>query len=61
VFPTITPNLVDPVTKLTLDVIVCTTNVCAVIVPVVVKAPDELTVNNVVEPLTKVIFLFASY
>ena len=31
------PNLVDPVTKSTLDVIVCTTNVCAVIEPVTIK------------------------
>jgi hypothetical protein len=31
------PNLVLPVTKSTLDVIVCTTNVCAVNVPATVK------------------------
>jgi hypothetical protein len=38
VFPNIDPNLVDPVTKSTLDVIVCTTNVCAVNVPATVNA-----------------------
>ena len=34
------PNLVLPVTKSTLLVIVCTTNVCAVIVPVAVIEPE---------------------
>ena len=29
------PNIVDPVTKSTEDVIVCTTKVCAVIVPLI--------------------------
>jgi len=34
------PKLVDPVTELIDDVIVCTTNVVAVIVPVVLILPD---------------------
>ena len=43
VFETIVPNLVDPVTKSTDDVIVCTTSVWAVIVSVTVKLPVILT------------------
>jgi hypothetical protein len=42
------PNLVEPVTKSTLDVIVCTTKVCAVNVPATVKlfANDAVTAET---------------
>ena len=42
------PNLVDPVTNSTDDVIVCTTNLCAVIVPVDVMSP-----STIIEPVWK--------
>jgi hypothetical protein len=41
VFPNIDPNLVEPVTKSTDEVIVCTTNVCAVNVFLTVKASAD--------------------
>jgi hypothetical protein len=47
------PNLVEPVIKLTLDVIVCTTSVCAVIGPVTVKLPVIVaSPDSLVDPET---------
>ena len=56
----IDPNLVDPVTKLTDDVITWTFNVCAVIVPVDVISPVTTTEPEVAnEPVNTIVSTLA--
>jgi hypothetical protein len=50
--PIIDPNLVEPVILLTLDVTVCTTNVCAVIVPAVKKPEPVIGPVDVMLPVS---------